>query len=93
MEGQSATTDIRLKQITFDCVRFEVGYYPDDREVTVLVRSHNTWLQATSFPHVRDGTGESTGDAWLDYQIRVRASEELVRLAAAVDYARGRIAA
>lgn len=53
------------------------------RKVAVLVGSGRNWYEATRFPHNSTDEGESTGDDALDRNIRERAAEELIRLAAA----------
>lgn len=50
--------------------------------MTVLVASGRNWYEATRFPHNVSDEGASTGDAALDRAIRLRAAEELIRLAA-----------
>jgi hypothetical protein len=60
------------------------------RKVAVLVGSGRNWYEATRFPHNVSDEGASTGDDKLDREIRQRAAEELIRLAAAKEALDGR---
>ena len=62
----------------------------ETRKVAVLVGSGRNWYEATRFPHNVSDEGLSTGDDALDREIRQRAAEELIRLAAAKEVADGR---
>lgn len=53
------------------------------RKVSILVGSGRNWYEATRFPHNVTDEGATTGDDALDRQVRQRAAEELIRLAAA----------
>ena len=86
---------LRLLSVTFDRVEFlaydDVGGW--ERVVSVEVRTGQSWFSAVRFPSLASEAGESLGSDDLDAQVRERASEELVRLEAAVHVATGRRAA
>jgi hypothetical protein len=85
---------LRLLYVSAYCVEYEATL--DDgqvRVVTVDVGHGADWLQACRFPHGRTNTGETLGDERLDHEVRVRASEELVRHACAVEQQQDRYAA
>jgi hypothetical protein len=50
-------------------------------------------VQRLRFPNIRTDEGATLGDDDLDHEVRVRAAEELVRLAAAAAIASGRAVA
>lgn len=62
----------------------------ETRKVCVLVGSGRNWYEATRFPHNVNDEGASTGDDVMDREIRQRAAEELIRLAAAKEAFDGR---
>jgi hypothetical protein len=62
----------------------------ETRKVSVLVGSGRNWYEATRFPHNVTDEGIGTGDDALDREIRQRAAEELIRLAAAKEALDGR---
>jgi hypothetical protein len=76
---------VELVSVGFDHVEF-VAVLPDrsERPVTVLVGGGTSWRKSMRFPNLMFEEGRSLGDDLLDDQIRRRAAEELVRLAAAV---------
>jgi hypothetical protein len=84
---------IRLLSVDFAEVRFYAVTDDACRFVTVRVNSGLDWLRACAFPHNNTDEGRSLGSDELNEQVRIRASEELVRLEAAVKVVRGRWAA
>jgi hypothetical protein len=76
---------LELRHVGFEVVEF-AATLPDgsQRLVSVVVGSGQTWSKAARFPNIGSEGGESLGEDDLDEQVRRRASEELVRLAAAV---------
>lgn len=85
--------ELRLLSVDFDAVRFYATTRDAMRFVTVRVASGSDWYRSVRFPDHMTEEGASLGDDRLDEQVRVRASEELVRLEAAVNVATGRQAA
>jgi hypothetical protein len=85
--------ELRLLSVDFDAVRFYATTRDAMRFVTVRVESGSDWLRAVRFPDHMTDEGASLGNDRLDEQVRIRASEELVRLEAAVNVATGRRAA
>jgi hypothetical protein len=69
--------------LSADCVSLALQLGGETRKVAVLVGSGRNWYEATRFPHNMTDEGASTGDDKLDREIRQRAAEELIRLAAA----------
>ena len=59
-----------------------------ERPVVVRVGSGRDWRRAVQFPTIDTAGTETTGDPALDAEIRERAAEELVRVAAAARAAR-----
>jgi hypothetical protein len=77
--------DLELRAVGFDAVEFAATLADgSDRLVTVLFGSGPSWRRAVRFPNVGSEGGQSLGDEALDDQVRRRASEELLRLAAAL---------
>lgn len=89
--GEVATVILRLLSVSLACVELDAEYAAGDdvrrRHVSVDVTSGAR--AACVFPHGRCSTGESLGDPVLDEQVRERAAEEIIRLAAAVEGASG----
>ena len=79
---------LRLLSVSFDRVEFEADLGDYQRVVRVDVASGYDWARAVRFPNWSNSDGESLGDDVLDADVRTRASEELVRLAAAAGIAR-----
>ena len=74
----------RLTRVDLDGVEFDLFENGERlRAVRVDVGNGTTWRRAVRFPALRCADGESTGDDELDWEIRERAAEELVRLEAA----------
>jgi hypothetical protein len=77
---------LRLRHVSFSQVEFvlvdEQGRVL--RPVVVTVASGSTWHEAVMFPSLGSEGSTSTGDSALDFEIRERAGDELVRLEAAV---------
>ena len=86
---------LRLLEVGFDRVRFYAVTRDESRFVTVSFRGGGgaDWYRAAAFPHGGTDEGRSLGDPNLDEEVRRRASEELVRLEAAVDIAERRLVA
>jgi hypothetical protein len=86
--------ELELRHVAFDTVEF-AATLPDGshRLVSVVVGSGPTWAKAVRFPNIASEGGESLGDDGADEQVRRRASEELVRLAAAIGATERRAAA
>jgi hypothetical protein len=86
---------LQLLALAFDRVEFlaydEAGQW--ERLVSVEVRTGASWVSAVRFPNLACEAGETLGSDEFDEQVRERASEELVRLEAAVAIASGRAAA
>lgn len=72
-----------LVELSFQRVVLALQHNRKWRKVSVLVGSGSNWYQATRFPHIMEEDGATTGNDALDKQIRERAAEELIRLAAA----------
>jgi hypothetical protein len=86
MLAADSALELQLLSVGFGSVDF-LALLPDgsERTATVIVGSGPTWRRACRFPNVASEGGQSLGDDALDEQVRRRAGEELVRLAAAVD--------
>ena len=85
---------LRLVSCSFDLVELEADFGDGVcRAVRVDVQAGRDWYAAVQFPNLSNASGESLGDDELDRQVRERAGEELVRLDAAANLARGRWAA
>jgi hypothetical protein len=77
--------DLELLHVGFDAVELAAALADGSRRlVSVLVGSGPSWRRAVRFPNIGSDAGQSFGDVLLDEQVRARAAEELVRLAAAV---------
>lgn len=57
------------------------------RRVSVKVGSGRNWYESALFPNLGTDEGTTSGDDAIDKLIRIRAAEELIRLAAAVEAA------
>jgi hypothetical protein len=85
---------LRLLDVGFGSVEFHVTLADgNERLVRVEVGAGTDWLRAVRFPNLNTDAGATLGDETLDREVRERASEELVRLEAAVNLAAGRWAA
>jgi len=79
-----------LHFLSFERVEFVAEFRESHRLVRVDVGSGTNWLSAVRFPTWSGTDGESLGDDELDRQVRARAAEELVRLAAATGLSKHR---
>jgi len=82
--------ELELVHVDFERIDFTARLGETERTVSVSVGSGTCWRRAILFPHPMTYEGSSLGDDDLDEQVRARAAEELIRLAAALDAMKGR---
>jgi hypothetical protein len=84
--GMVARLQLILLDLLFHRVTF-LAWQPDepDRLIRVEIGSRTRSHRAVRFPNLGTEGGESLGDEALDEHVRRRATEELVRLRAAVE--------
>lgn len=70
-------------ELSFQRVVLALQHGGKTRKVAVLVGAGRNWFEATRFPNDATDEGQTTGDDGLDRNVRERAAEELIRLAAA----------
>lgn len=85
--------NLRLVSVSLHRVELYADLGDASRHVSVTVGRGGDWYDACQFPNIDSESGRSLGDEALDHEVLARAAEELIRLAAAVEAAKGRMAA